>query len=553
MTDIDEIFRASIDREEPEGVSTDDGGAVRAPPIDPREDDAFDISRLVAEWNEEREEPPTEDVSGSRLAGAREAIAEHIGSHPAETAQPPEPPPEVIAAAPEVTSDPESQPKLSRRDRRRAQREVDRLQRGASGGAVDAADETSDDVMILPPSEEVVAAAAAAGASAVTIADLPAPPAPAGSAVSDAQTTDPARVAPTPSAPESSDLAAPHPLPATAPESDDDDLPRMVRFPILTRSVLVWLFIFLIAGIAFGASAVFWWAHFNSEVDAIRTETSSFTGQVETAAGAIETQRTDALIEINTALDDLSRLTGATTAVITAGEHAESVWTMVTLDEDGVASVGSAFVVANEEDRSLLLTSLDSVRAATADPGPDITLHNGDQQLSADLWSWDEGRDLALLVVDDPSLPVLEWAGEDEAANALGSGVYALGGMGADGAAASPGLVIDQSTVGIQHTAPVGTAYRGGPIMSGEGLVLAIASTTYSPLGFDPGSILFAVPISAACESVLSCSIDKTPQAGEEGGPPLAGSAEPAGDDAAATPDDAVGSADGDTPPPDTE
>jgi S1-C subfamily serine protease len=312
--------------------------------------------------------------------------------------------------------------------------------------------------------------------------------------------------------------------------------------------VLLWLFVFLIAGIAFGASAVFWWAHFNSEVDAIRTETSSFTDQVETAAGAIETQRTDALTEINRALDDLSRLTGATTAVITAGEHADNVWAVSTLDEDGVASVGSAFVVANEADRSLLLTALEPLRAATAEPGPEITLRSGDREMPAELWSWDEGLDLALLVVDDPNLPALEWAGEEEAAQALGSGVYALGGLGAEGAAASPGLVLDQSAVGIQHNAVVGAAYRGGPMMTGDDHVLAIASTAYRPLGFDPGAVLFAVPVGAACDSLLACSIEEAPVAGEEGGPALEGSDAPAAD---AGPAPAEGT--GEAAPPDTE
>ena len=226
---------------------------------------------------------------------------------------------------------------------------------------------------------------------------------------------------------------------------------------------------------------------------------------------------------------------------------------MTTLDPDGVASVGTAFVVANEQDRSLLLTSLDPVRAATAEPGPDIFLRSGDRELPADLWSWDEGRDMALLVVDDPGLPVLAWAGEDEAAKALGSGVYALGGLGAEGAAASPGLVLDQSTVGIQHTAAIGTAYRGGPIMTGDGVVLAIASTTYRPLGFDPGAIPFAVPVSAACELLLNCTVEDAPAAGAEGGPELAGTDESPGDDSAA-PAEAEGDVgDGSTPPTDTE
>ncbi len=540
MTDIDEIFKASIDLEGHDAGAGDDIDGASVRPIDLR-DDMFDVARLVAQWNEEHDPSEQDDPAASRFAGARGVIADHIGSHPAETVEPPEP-----IAEPEAMTEVGGVQKLSRRDRRRAQREIDRLQREIANTPAGDAGPGSDDVALLPTSAEFVASAAAEPAAKDPTGPrtpLPAPPVvPPAADVADTAGTAPV-----------TDEAMTPTTAGSEPDTEPVEVVGTVRFPILTRSVLVWLLIFLAAGIAFGASAVFWWAHFNSEVDAIRTETSSFTDQVETAAGAIESQRTDALTEINSALDDLSRLTGATTAVIDAGDHADSVWAVTTLDPDGVASVGTAFAVANEQDRSLLLTALDPVRAATAEPGPDIVLRNGDRELPADIWSWDEGRDLALLVVDDPGLPVLVWAGEDEAAQALGSGIYALGGLGAEGAAASPGLVLDQSTVGIQHTAPIGTAYRGGPIMTGGGNVLAVASTTYRPLGFDPGAVPFAVPISAACDSLLTCTIEDAPVAGAEGGPELAGTDGSPGGDQEAPTESEGDPGDGGTSPAETE
>ena len=80
------------------------------------------------------------------------------------------------------------------------------------------------------------------------------------------------------------------------------------------------------------------------------------------------------------------------------------------------------------------------------------------------------------------------------------------GGLGGAGVSLSPGLVVDQSQVGMQHSAPVGNAWQGGPLLTAEGEVLAIASIAYAPLGFDPGDLTFAVPVEGACERVLTCS-----------------------------------------------
>ena len=272
MTDIDEIFRASIDLEGDDPGPDDDAGGASRRPIDLRDDDTLDIGRLVARWNEEHDPSEPDERASSRLAGARDVIADHIGSHPTETVEPPEPPDE-----PDV----DGVQKLSRRDRRRAQREIDQLQREVGDGPTAASDPATDDVNILPPSAEVVAAAAAAATAAPKLADppvalparplsAPSPDAAAIESVSDEAVTLADRAPETEAAPETQ----------LSVDADSDsgsvEVAGTVRFPILTRSVLVWLFIFLVAGIAFGASAVFWWAHFNSEVDAIRTETSSF-------------------------------------------------------------------------------------------------------------------------------------------------------------------------------------------------------------------------------------------------------------------------------------
>ena len=124
-----------------------------------------------------------------------------------------------------------------------------------------------------------------------------------------------------------------------------------------------------------------------------------------------------------------------------AADAAPSVFLLETRDESGAMEVGSAFVVGNDPEAgtSLLLTSLDVVAASTMAPGPEIHLRQGDLDLPAELWSWDPASDLALLVVETPDLPALPWASDQVAADALGRTIFAVAGLGGQGATALPG------------------------------------------------------------------------------------------------------------------
>jgi S1-C subfamily serine protease len=86
------------------------------------------------------------------------------------------------------------------------------------------------------------------------------------------------------------------------------------------------------------------------------------------------------------------------------------VWFVRTLDEAGQPSVGSAFVAFSDSSQSFLLASFTTVRAATGEPGPDVVVRKGDDEMRAELTAWDPANDLALLTVDRPNLPALTWA-----------------------------------------------------------------------------------------------------------------------------------------------
>jgi S1-C subfamily serine protease len=536
------------------------------------EDILIDLRQLVSEWNAEHEaaaaaeapvgdtarptgvaasgppSPATADPSStgtpprrSRLLAARHVLAEHIGAQPEAKVEPPVPvdepdgavsdvpavprvlrPADVAAIEAErVRPDPPSEvliPPQSRQGRRRARKETDRLLRECTRQPGDGLLDEEPEVTMLgrvPATPEMLLAPSPLFAPEGAPTAPAAPAAPVAPAV-DVPLAAPLEVAPTGRRARRREWRQTEKQRRAAARGQ-------VRFPILTRSVLVWMFIFMVAGLAFGASAAFWWSQFNSEVDEIRGETSAFTQQVQGAASAVDGQRQAALDEIDGALEDARRLSEPAMAPTLAADAAPSVFLLETRDESGAMEVGSAFVIGNDTEAgtSLLLTSLDVVAASTMAPGPEIRLRQGELDLTAELWSWDPATDLALLVVETPDLPALPWASDEVAADALGGSVFTVAGLGGQGATALHGLVADQSMAGMQITAPIGTAYRGGPLLNIDGEVLGVASTALQPLGFDPGEVRFVSPIASACATVVDCGSGAPAASAEPGGEAL--------------------------------
>jgi S1-C subfamily serine protease len=232
---------------------------------------------------------------------------------------------------------------------------------------------------------------------------------------------------------------------------------------------------------------------------------AGFEEQVDEAVGRIGTERDAAVGAVQSQLDDQEKFAASGETLSTLLEKTSpSVWFVSTLDEAGQPSVGSAFVVFSDAEQSFLLASFTTVRAATQQPGPDVTIRKGDDELAVTVTSWDPANDLALLTVDRPQLPALKWAGTDPPVQ-IGDRVFAVSGLGAAGGSISQGFVADVSANGIQHDAPVGAAFQGGPLLTSAGEVLAVASRAYSPLGFSPEAVFFGVPIRSSCTEVIRC------------------------------------------------
>lgn len=232
---------------------------------------------------------------------------------------------------------------------------------------------------------------------------------------------------------------------------------------------------------------------------------AGFEDEVEEAVARIGEERDAAVGEVQTQLDDLERFAASGETLQGVLEAAApSVWFVVTRDEGGQPSVGSAFVVFADGEQSFLLTSYNAIRANTQEPVPGITVRKGDEELPATLTAWDPPNDLALLTIDRPNLPALPWAATDPPAQ-VGDRVFVVSGLGAAGGSISQGFVADVSASGVQHDAPVGAAFQGGPLLTSGGEVLAVASRAYSPLGFAPEAVFFGVPVRLACATVIRC------------------------------------------------
>jgi S1-C subfamily serine protease len=284
------------------------------------------------------------------------------------------------------------------------------------------------------------------------------------------------------------------------------------RGRVLPRSVLGITALLLAASIGAAFSGAIFYAFYQYRLDqnetAIDKYVEGFDKRLETAQKIIDNERDLARTAIKKDLEPLRQLAASGQTIDDIREKVDdSVWFVETLSEDGSPSVGTAFVVFADGEQSFLLTSYTTVRAATRQPAPGIQLSKGDEKLGAELVTWEEGRDFALVSVRRGNLPRLGWSTSDPTIDP-GERVFAVSGLGAQGTSIAQGLVSDLSAAGIQHDAPIGPSFQGGPLVNANGEVVAVASRSYAPFGFGPDTIWFAPVIRSACDKVLRCPTD---------------------------------------------
>jgi S1-C subfamily serine protease len=275
------------------------------------------------------------------------------------------------------------------------------------------------------------------------------------------------------------------------------------RGRVIPKTVLGISFTMLVAGLAMATSGTLLFMQYRYRQDESDALVRNFPAQVRAAQRAVRNEGENARKRIDQQLQPLQKLAATSetlTNVVTAA--GPSVWSVRTRDVDGQAVGGSAFIVASDDEKTFLLTSLAVVSASTTRPGPEIKVRKAEQELVATLWTWDESNDLALLVINTGGLPPISWASPETAR--LGDQVFAVSGFGGQGAAILEGRVADVSKDGLQHSTPVSGLFRGGPLLNVDGRVVAVASRNYSPLGIPTEG--FAAPVQNACNQVLRCS-----------------------------------------------
>ena len=285
------------------------------------------------------------------------------------------------------------------------------------------------------------------------------------------------------------------------------------RRRILPRTAIGICLLLLTTALAVGSISAVLYMNYAYKKDRSEALVQGLDRRIREGSQKISNEATNAQARIQDELAPLSKLaaTGDTlSTLLETGRN--SLWVVRTFDEAGAPAVGTAFVVAADAQRSFLLTSYDVVKAATRDPGPAVTLRQGTTDLPASLWTWDETNDVALLIVDQPSLPKLPWGRPNEVR--LGTQIFAMSALGTAGGAVTQGFVADVSSTGIQHTAPLGVAFRGAPLVDNNGRVVGVATRTFAPLGFASDGVWFAPPIGAACQKVLRCEADVVRGAG---------------------------------------
>jgi S1-C subfamily serine protease len=307
-------------------------------------------------------------------------------------------------------------------------------------------------------------------------------------------------------------MAAPDPTDSESGTEPDVEAssPAPAKLRLLPASLLGLASLVFFMGLASAFTGAVLYAYYESRLEKQEQELQEFVDgfSIDQVRAAIQAEGDTALAQIDDQLSELQQFAagGATLQALLDGVK-PSVWFVSTLDEQGAPSVGSAFVVFSDSEQSFLLTSYEVVRAATVEPAPDVVLRQGDQELVATVFTWDEGRDLALLALPIGSQPALAFVADPNSIE-TGERVFAVSGLGATGASVAQGVVADAAGNAIQHDTPLGAAFRGGPLLASDGTVVGVSSRRYAPLGFDPLAVFFAPPIRLACEVVITCPDD---------------------------------------------
>lgn len=177
---------------------------------------------------------------------------------------------------------------------------------------------------------------------------------------------------------------------------------------------------------------------------------------------------------------------------VTAERVRASVFTIIT-----TTGRGSAWVAKADGSRSMLVTNYHVLGPASG-PGSTVEVVRESLRAEAEVVLVDEGRDLAVVAVDQP-LPALPLA---EARPRVGDPVLVVGSpLGLEQSVVS-GIVSALRDNHIQISAPLNPGNSGGPVVDVSGRVVGVAVLKVGDESTE--AIGLAIPIAEVC-AVLAC------------------------------------------------
>src|SRR5688572_13000591 len=203
-----------------------------------------------------------------------------------------------------------------------------------------------------------------------------------------------------------------------APSSRKDQ--GTIKTLMLPKTVLGMAVLILAFAVGSAASGVAFYSYYEFKKDKteqrVATFLEGFDKRFQAATKTIEAERQNAKAEIQKELEPLRRIRAeGETLDALVKKVRPSLFFVNTLDEAGQPSVGTAFAVASDSEQTLLVTSYNTIKAATRKPGPTLQVRQGNDEFKAELWTWQEDKDLALLVLAKGSVPRLRFADRDPA------------------------------------------------------------------------------------------------------------------------------------------
>lgn len=279
-----------------------------------------------------------------------------------------------------------------------------------------------------------------------------------------------------------------------------------VGWRILPRTLLGVVVTLLMFAVGAGISGAVLFAYYEARVTDSENKITEFSAgldqRIAEGVEAVETASATANQRLAVVLGPYAELVQNEDGLPrVAGLAAPSTTLVETKTLDGRASVGTAVVVGEGGDGVILVTSYKVVEAATADPGPEVTLRRGGDRWGAKVLSWDKGLGVAVLT-SDAGLPVAPFAPVDDLGVLVGSPVFAISALNQ---AVSPGVVVAVTADGFRHTGAVDTDFLGGPVVGQDGQIVGFALVDYAPDGIAGGSLPWSPTVTQLCRSLLTC------------------------------------------------